>query len=618
MQRLQQIHDYAVDNGAMCATEKHVDVDELIYFGGEVKAVGDGKVGGYLVRFSTKSDPDLTEDFFDAETVINAPDSLPVLYQHGMDTMIGKSVLGTAKTRRDDVGLWVEAQLNLRNEYEQAIYALAEAGKLGWSSGALSHLVEREPAGKSYRIKSWFIGEASLTPTPAEPRNNVVSIKSLLPSEAAATDKGEQEAIKQETYNMDANEMKAILEENNKSVVSTIEEKAEAAAQKAVEKVLDNLPEVKARLNPTVQVTDNPEDRPFKSVAEQMFAMKQLATTGRVDPRMKRIQAISAQWMSGNEDGVKAILGSNETIPSQGEFLLEPTISAEFLKPIHEEGPITRLARRMPVGPNSISGWINGLEETARTVGNRWGGVRGYWLSEGDSMTPSQPKFKRINWELHQLAVLQYATDNMLRDAALMNSVINQSSMEELKFLVNDAFFRGTGAGQPKGFGTTGNPALISATRTNATNIDHDDILRMKMRLPAGALSRAVWLANPDIMGELDSLTFTSGTTGILSPYVRYDQNGVMNLAGRPVIFNEFSPTLGAVGDLLLWDPSDYLYWEGAGIEGASSVHVQFLTNQTVFRFIYRVDGMPATYSAITPYQGSNTVSPYVALAAST
>ena len=615
-QRLQQIHDFAVENGAMCDT-KSIDPDELVYFGGEVKAIGGGKVGGYLVRYSTKSDPDLTEDFFDPETNINVPDSLPVLYQHGMDAMIGKSVIGTARTKKDDVGLWVEAQLNLRNEYEQAIYALAEAGKLGWSSGALSHLVEREPVGKSYRIKSWFIGEASLTPTPAEPRNSVVSVKSLLPSEAAATDKGEQE-IKQENQNMEANEIKAVLEENNKSLVATIEEKAEAAATKAVENVLDKLPEVKARLNGNVQVTENPEDRPFKSVAEQMFAMKQLATTGRVDPRMKRIQAISAQWMNGNEEGVKAILGSNETIPSQGEFLLEPTISAEFLKPIHEEGPLTRLAKRMPVGPNSISGWINGIDETARTVGNRWGGVRGYWLSEGDSMTASQPKFKRINWELHQLAVLQYATDNMLRDAALMNSVINQSSMEELKFLVNDAFFRGSGAGQPKGFGVAANAALISATRTNATNIDHDDILRMKMRLPAGALSRAVWLANPDIMGELDSLTFTSGSTGILSPYVRYDQNGVMNLAGRPVIFNEFCPTLGSVGDLLLWDPNDYLYWEGAGIEGASSIHVQFLTNQTVFRFIYRVDGMPASYSAVTPYQGSTTVSPYVALAATT
>lgn len=597
---------------------KDIDPDAVVVFGSAVKALGNGKVGGHLIRFSSDHDPDLTDDFFDAKTEIHVPDLLPVLYQHGMDDKIGKRIIGSAKTGRDDVGVWIEAQLNMRDEYEKAIYELVEAGKLGWSSGALSHLVEREPMGKAYHIKSWFVGEGSLTPTPAEPRNQVLPIKSLIPSETAATGKDANEPNEQlKESTMDKDELKALLEDNNKALVTVIEEKAEAAATKAVEKALDALPEVKAQMNTRLQVTEDPADRPFRSVADQMLALKNLSL-GRVDPRMKRIQKISQDWMNGNEEQ-KALLGSNETIPSQGEFLLEPTISAEFLKPLHEDGPITKLARRMPVGPNSISGWINGVDETSRATGSRWGGVRGYWLSEGDAMTASQPKFKRINWELNQLAVLQYATDNMLRDSALMDAVIRQSSLEELSFMVNDAFFRGTGAGQPKGLGTSGtNPALISAVRDNATNITHDDIVRMISRLPANAHSRAVWLANPDIMPEIDTLNFTAGTTGILSPYVTYTADGVTMLRGRPVVYNEFSPTLGSVGDLLLWDPNDYLYWEGAGVEGASSIHVQFLTNQTVFRFIYRVDGMPASSAALTRYQSTDTVSAYVALAATT
>jgi HK97 family phage major capsid protein len=406
-----------------------------------------------------------------------------------------------------------------------------------------------------------------------------------------------------------------LLDEQKTALAELVKNEAATAAQKAVEDVLDKLPEVKAKMNGHVQVTEDPADRPFKSVAEQMLAIKGLSN-GRVDPRMKRIQAKSLEWLAGAPDEQKALLGSNETIPSQGEFLLEPTISAEFMKPLHEEGPLTSIARRMPVGPNSINGWINGTDETSRATGSRWGGVRGYWLAEGDAMTASQPKFKRINWELNQLFVLQYATDNMLRDSGLMDAVIRQSSMEELKFMVNDAFMRGSGAGQPKGLLNGG--SVISATRTNATNIDHDDIIRMRIRFDPNAYNRAVWLANPDIQGELDSLSFTSGTTGILSPYVTYTADGVTMLRGRPVIFNEFSPTLGAVGDLLLVDPADYLYWEGAGVEGASSIHVQFLTNQTVFRFIYRVDGMPATTTALTRYQSTDTVSPYIALAATT
>jgi HK97 family phage major capsid protein len=604
----------------MSEQDNAITEDTPIFVGGEIKALDDnGRVGGYLVRFSTEADPDLTGDYFTKETDFGEFGRLPLLYHHGMDAKIGKRRIGTANNHMDDAGIWAEAQLELRDEYEKYIFELAKAGKLGYSSGAAAHTVDRAEGNKAAHIKQWYMAEASLTPTPAEYRNTVMPIKSLVTPQAAGSDKGEEKEIAAQTakenIEMEANEIKALLDEQKTALAELVKTEAEAAAAKAVENVLDKLPEVKARMNGAVEGVKDEADRPFKNVAEQMLAIKNLSQ-GRIDPRMKRIQAKSLEWLAGAPDEVKAVLGSNETIPSQGEFLLEPTISQEFLKPLHEEGPLTSLARRLPVGPNSISGYINGIDETSRATGSRWGGVRGYWVAEGDAMTASQPKFKRINWELNQLAVLQYATDNMLRDSNLMDSVIRESSMEELKFLVNDAFFRGSGAGQPKGILNGG--SVISAVRTNASAIDGDDILRMVSRIDPRSYSRMVWLATPAAMAQIDKLNFTTGTTGILSPYVTYTANGVTMLRGRPVIYNEFSPSLGAVGDLLLADPNDYLYWEGAGIEGASSIHVQFLTNQTVFRFIYRVDGMPATTTALTPYQSTDTVSPYIALAATT
>jgi HK97 family phage major capsid protein len=603
----------------MSEQDNAITEDTPIFVGGEIKALDDnGRVGGYLVRFSTEADPDLTGDYFTKETDFGEFGRLPLLYHHGMDAKIGKRRIGTATNHMDDAGIWAEAQLELRDEYEKYIFELAKAGKLGYSSGAAAHTVDRAEGNKAAHIKQWYMAEASLTPTPAEYRNTVMPIKSLVTPQAAGSDKGEEKVnaaqTAKENIEMEADEIKALLDEQKTALAELVKTEAEAAASKAVENVLDKLPEVKAKMNGAVEVVKDEADREFKTVAEQMLAIKNLST-GRVDPRMKRIQNLSHQWMEGNENA-KALLGSNETIPSQGEFLLEPTISQEFLQPLHEEGPLSSFARRMPVGPNSINGWINGIDETSRATGSRWGGVRGYWLAEGDAMTASQPKFKRINWELNGMAVLQYATDYMLRDANLMDAVIRQSSLEELSFMVNDAFFRGSGAGQPKGILNGG--AVLSAVRDNATAISHADITRMISRLPARAHAKAVWLANPDIMPQIDSLSFTSGSTGILSPYVTYTANGVTMLRGRPVIYNEFSPTLGAVGDLLLVDPGDYLYWEGAGVEGASSIHVQFLTNQTVFRFIYRVDGMPATTTALTRYQSTDTVSPYVALAATT
>jgi len=106
----------------------------------------------------------------------------PVLYQHGMDAKAARQVLGKAMVDERDIGVWVETQIALSNEYADAIRQLAEEGRLGWSSGAVGHLVERDGA----TITSWPIAEFSLTPTPAEPRTLGVSeLRVLAASEPA-------------------------------------------------------------------------------------------------------------------------------------------------------------------------------------------------------------------------------------------------------------------------------------------------------------------------------------------------------------------------------------------------------------------------------------------------
>jgi hypothetical protein len=175
-QALQDIHDAAITLGAACPDKSEIteipmlDPEKsLVYNGSEVKALGDGRVGGYLVRFGSDKEPDLTGDFFTNATDFGGFGQADIYYQHGMDTKLGKRRLGRGDLRADDLGVWIEAQLALRDEYEKAVYQLAEAGKLGWSSGTASHLVGREAVGKAYHITAWPLGlDASLTPTPAE------------------------------------------------------------------------------------------------------------------------------------------------------------------------------------------------------------------------------------------------------------------------------------------------------------------------------------------------------------------------------------------------------------------------------------------------------------------
>src|SRR3990172_3353088 len=161
--------------------------ETLVYFGEAVKALGDGRVGGYLIRFTTNDDPDVTGEFFTPATDfdIDLPGKSTTYFNHGLDPRLGKRKFTKATLSQDVFGVWAETILKERDEYEAFLLDLALVGKLGWSSGTASHLVEREKAGKATHITRWPLGlDASLTHMPAEPRNSAVPLKSLFPQAA--------------------------------------------------------------------------------------------------------------------------------------------------------------------------------------------------------------------------------------------------------------------------------------------------------------------------------------------------------------------------------------------------------------------------------------------------
>ena len=153
-----------------------------VFRGEGIKASGQGMVKGYLVRFGNASDTDLERDYFTKDTdfgmefVDGSEHKLGLYYNHGMDKLLGTKKIGYGSIKMTDKGLWYEAQLDMADEYAKMIFDLAKSGKLGFSSGAASHMVERSPIGKSYEIKRWNLAEASLTPQPAESRN-MASVK---------------------------------------------------------------------------------------------------------------------------------------------------------------------------------------------------------------------------------------------------------------------------------------------------------------------------------------------------------------------------------------------------------------------------------------------------------
>lgn len=259
------------------------------------------------------------------------------------------------------------------------------------------------------------------------------------------------------------------------------------------------------------------------------------------------------------------------------------------------------------------------INETSRADGSRWGGIRGYWKSELTQMTESKPDLKNVVFSPQELYVLGYISDKLLRRAPqAATKILSDAMSDEIAFKVGDAVFEGDGLGKPRGFKV--HPGTVSVPKETgqvAATILADNINKMYSRLHPNWQDGACWFVNIDTLPALESMSAVVGTGGVpvyLPPGGLADAPNA-RLKGKPVYFLEYCSTLGTVGDIVYCNPKAYRTVSRGVVDNASSMHLKFDYAQTAFRLIFEVDGQPMLNSAITPFKGTNTLSPFVTLA---
>ena len=237
---------------------------------------------------------------------------------------------------------------------------------------------------------------------------------------------------------------------------------------------------------------------------------------------------------------------------------------------------------------------------------------------EGGTKTDSKPAFGRMQLTLKKLIGMCYATDELLEDAVALESVINEAFPSEFAWMVDDALINGTGAGQPLGIMNA--PCLVTVAKEAGQPADtlmFENVVKMWARMWAKSRSNAVWFINQDVEPQLHAMSLAVGVGGVpvYMPAGGIAGTPYSTLFGRPIVPIEQCQTLGTTGDILLADFSQYLMIEKGGIKTDTSIHVKFIYDETAFRFVYRCDGQPMWPSVLTPAKGTNTLSPFVALA---
>lgn len=341
-------------------------------------------------------------------------------------------------------------------------------------------------------------------------------------------------------------------------------------------------------------------DKPWISLGEQLQAVAAAQSPGGgVDPRLAA--AASGAAVSG-DTGVA--------------FLVQHDFSTALLEAAMEEAVLAPLCRQLTCGENSDTIDLPYIKETSRADGSRFGGVQVFWRKEAGTVNPKLPELGLRELPLEELMGLFYATDRTLKDARMLESIATAAFAAEFAFKLDDAIYRGDGVGKPLGMINSTGPRVQQTKESGQANdtIVVENISKMWTRVLPRSKARGIWVGNGEIGPQLDGMYKVVGVSGVDPRVITYDAQGVLRIKGRPFVEIEQASAIGDEGDFAFVDPSEYLLILKGALEAAQSMHVRFIYGENTYRWIRRVNGVPARHSALTPYKGAATKSTFVTL----
>lgn len=312
-----------------------------------------------------------------------------------------------------------------------------------------------------------------------------------------------------------------------------------------------------------------------------------------------------------------AAAGGNTSDPAAGGFSVGTDLSMMLMEMALEASLLLPYCTVIEISAGSDSLEAPYFEYTSRATGSRFGGIRVYRRKEAGTVTASYPEEEKFAISLLDLMGLAYTTDRLTADAAAMGRWYGNAFRAEMAFVIDNEIVRGTGVGECEGFLSAASLVSVSAEAgQDADTIVNENISKMWVRMPSRLKGGAIWLYNSECGPQLDELSISVGTGALEPRFVSYGPDGVLRIKGRPAIEIEQASALGDVGDISLVNLSEYIVIRKGGIEEAMSDHVRFIYGERTFRWTQRINGKTPWRSAVTPFKGSATVSPFVALAA--
>lgn len=348
----------------------------------------------------------------------------------------------------------------------------------------------------------------------------------------------------------------------------------------------------------------------FKGLGEYMNIVRKVCVEGHKDRRLDEIQEL---WLKKRRE--KTAGHMEESIDSQGGHLVPEQWAAGIYHAALEKSIVRSRATIFPTVSDSLK--VRKLTETDRSS-NIFGGITFQWVEErGDKVAAqSKPEVGTCELNPHKLVGGCFVSNELESDSDQLGKFVEVAFGQAIRFIEDDYFLWGTGAGVPLGAIHANNGSLITVTRNAIGAINWTDIAHMIERLLPASWETAVWLINPGALDELFELTAPAANQATFLPL------HTRQIAGMPFIPTEKCQAMGTQGDIALCDFKNGHYLiADREMRIAASRHVDYggghygwLTDETYWKIVLRVDGQPLMTDDITPYRGAATISPFIVL----
>lgn len=212
------------------------------------------------------------------------------------------------------------------------------------------------------------------------------------------------------------------------------------------------------------------------------------------------------------------------------------------------------------------------------------------FVDEEGLIPESDDAFGQVSIGAHKLATMIKVSEELLNDSVFdLQTYIAQEFARRIGFREEEAFFLGTGSGQPTGiFADTGG-AELGVTAASAGAITLDEVLDLFYSLKAPYRKNAVFVMNDSTIKAIRKLKDNNGQYLWQPSAVAGDPDKVLN---RMVVSSAYIPAISAGNKSIAF--GDFSYYWIADRQGRSFKRLNELfaaTGQVGFMATERVDG---------------------------